>query len=188
MKMTRVMLASLVLVLALAAGGSAQDKSKANPDAPLRILVVFAEYDGEKKVSSMPYTLSALSADERNRAMGASLRMGIKVPVLTQGKDSPQVTYLDVGTYIDCKVVRLEEARYSLEFTVRRSSVYMPAGVSGKEATFTAGELSGRPVLQEFSGGFMITLREAETKQGMVATDPLTGHQLKVDVTLNVVK
>lgn len=75
-----------------------------------------------------------------------------------------------------------------MEFTVRRSSVYMPAGVNRESATFTAGELSGRPVLQEFSGGFTIILRDAESKQGMVATDPLTGHQLKVDVTLNVVK
>lgn len=188
MKMTRSLLAGLALVLAFTAGGAAQDKPKANPESALKILVVFSEYDGDKKLNSMPYTLSGVSAEERMRSIGASLRMGIKVPVLTQGKDSPQVTYLDVGTFIDCKLVRQEEGRFSLEFTVRRSSVYMPPGVSGKEATFTAGELSGRPVLQEFSGGFTIILRDSETKQGMVATDPLTGHQLKVDVTLNVVK
>jgi len=192
MKVNRSVVVSFMVLFALAAGAVAQEKPKANPDTPLKILVVFNEFDGEKKVSSMPYTLYILSSDERGRAMG-SLRMGIKVPIQTAaaGKEGQggSFQYMDVGTYIDCRVTRPEEGRYSLELTVRRSSVYMPPGAaSGREGTFTAGELSGRPVVQEFSGSFVIILRDAESKQGTVATDPLTGRQLKVDVTLNVVK
>ena len=190
MKWNRCVVIGVVLVLICVPRSFAQEKQQATPDIPLKVLVVFNEFDGEKKVSSMPYTLSILSSDERGHAAG-SLRMGIKVPIQTAGAKEGQGSYqyMDVGTHIDCKVTRQEAGRYSLELTVRRSSVYMPPGISsGKEGTFTAGELSGRPVVQEFNGNFTIILRDAESKQGTIATDPVTGRQLKVDVTLTVVK
>jgi hypothetical protein len=181
----------IVLLLTFASRAFAQEKPQAFPEIPLKILIVFNEFDGEKKISSMPYTISVLASPDRGRAMG-SLRMGLKVPILSQSsaKEGPsQIQYMDVGTYIDCRVERADEGRFSLNTSVRRSSVYMPPGVSsGKEGTFTAGELSGRPVLQEFSGSFVIIIRDGETKPSTIATDPLTGHQLKVDVTLIVVK
>jgi hypothetical protein len=187
MKWNRLVVIGMVLVLSCVPRTFAQEKPQAAPDIPLKVLVVFNEFDGEKKVSSMPYTLSALSSDDVYLA-GANLRMGIKVPILAQGKEAPQVQYLDVGTDIDCRVKRLEEGRFSLSLIVRRSSVHLPEGLSGKESTFTAGELSGRPVLRDFTGKFAVILRDAETKQTTVATDPVSGHVLKVEVTLNVVK
>src|SRR6266849_7635844 len=47
---------------------------------PLRILVLFTEFDGEKKISSLPYTF-LVNADERGGR--AFLRMGLRVPVVT---------------------------------------------------------------------------------------------------------
>lgn len=191
MKAIRTVLAALVVLFALNAGVAAQEKVKAalesKPSVPVKILIVFTEYDGEKKISSMPYTLSALFSDDVYLA-SANLRMGIKVPILAQGKEAPQVQYLDVGTDIDCSVKRLEEGRFSLSVIVRRSSVHLPEGLSGKESTFTAGELSGRPVLRDFFGKFAVILRDAETKQTTMATDPVSGRVLRVEVTLNVVK
>lgn len=191
MKWNRLVVIGVVLVLICVPRTFAQEKPQAAPEIPLKVLVVFSEYDGEKKISSMPYTLSVLSSSDRGRAM-ASLRMGLKVPILSQGpakEGQSQIQYMDVGTYIDCRVDRVDDGRFSLNTSVRRSSVYMPPGVSsGKEGTFTAGELSGRPVLQEFSDSFVIIIRDGETKQSTVATDPLTGRQVKVDVTLTVVK
>jgi hypothetical protein len=191
MKWNRLVVIGVVLVLTFVPRTLAQEKPQASPEIPLKVLIVFNEFEGEKKVSSMPYTLSVLSSTDRGLAM-ASLRMGIKVPILTQSaakEGQSQIVYQDVGTYIDCRVNRLDDTRYSLNTTVRRSSIYMPPGVSsGKEGTFMAGELSGRPVLQEFSDSFVIIIRDGETKQSAVATDPLTGRQVKVDVTLTVLK
>lgn len=188
MKVIRTVLVSLALLLAFAGRAVAQEKPKVSLDVPLKILVVFSEYDGEKKISSMPYTLSVLSSEDRDQTF-ANLRMGIKVPILTQAKDSPQVQYQDVGIAIDCQVKLLEEGRFRLNLSFRRSSVYVPEGIiSSKEAFMSAGEMSGRPVIRDLSGRFITILRDTETKQSSVATDPLTGHVVKVDVTLNVVK
>ena len=194
MKIIRILLAGLLLTQAFAAGAAAQEKAKAvedaRPAALLKIQVVFSEFDGEKKVSSRPYTLSTDDRDQAGEQRNnVSLRMGIKVPILTQGKDSPQVQYMDVGTAIDCRVKRLEEGRYWLNFSIRRSSVYVPEGiVNSRESFLSAGEASGRPVLRDLSGQFFLILRDGETKQSSVATDPLTGRQVKVDVTLTIVK
>src|SRR6476646_2867218 len=68
----------------------AQDKAK-SPDAakpaatekvitPLRVQVVFTEFDGDKKISNLPYTV-LLNADDRGPQ--AAVRMGLRVPIET---------------------------------------------------------------------------------------------------------
>ena len=44
------------------------------------------------------------------------------------------------------------------------------------------------PVLRTFSSDATLFLRDGQTAQLVVATDPLNGDVLKVDVTLTVVK
>jgi hypothetical protein len=41
--------------------------------------VVFTEYDGEKKVSNLPYSFS-VNADERRARPGSQLRSGARIP------------------------------------------------------------------------------------------------------------
>jgi hypothetical protein len=98
--------------LASTAIASTQEKEKPTPPppqkastpmplnvTPLKVQVVFARYQGEKKISSMPYTLTM------NANNHANLRMGTKIPIVTMTfanmpKDSPQagsVNYQDVG-------------------------------------------------------------------------------------------
>jgi len=179
----------LVLIFLLAATVAAQEKTKPSEEAkqatPLKLQIVFSEYDGEKKVSSMPYSLSADDREQSN----VRLRMGIKIPLVFPINGVPSVQYLDVGTGIDCRVKRLDDGRFSLSLNVRRTSVQLPEGFSsGKDAAFVAGEQSGRPVLRDFSVELVVFLRDGESRQSTVGTDPLSGHQVKVDVTLNVVK
>src|SRR5271168_2552970 len=63
---------------------------KANEE--LRMQVVFTESDGDKKISSLPYTLVL-----HTNGNEASLRVGLRVPVLI-GSSYP---YMDVGTNLD---------------------------------------------------------------------------------------
>ena len=71
MKTTTIHVASLLLLGMLSPLGRAQDKPKAEEkpkseaqSTPAKALIVFTEYDGDKKVKSLPYTLYINAPDE----------------------------------------------------------------------------------------------------------------------------
>src|SRR5271154_6791487 len=111
MKRTGTALFALALCAMLAnpplsrAQAAAEEKPKAEARAekvtPLRIQVVLTEYDGDKKVKSLPY-VGYLNAYDGGRGGNTKIRIGAKVPVYT-GKD---MQYIDVGTNIDCRATR----------------------------------------------------------------------------------
>jgi len=189
---------AFVFVFVFALGSTAlvatQEKEKAPAPAPkaavmpnatpLKVQVVIARYQGEKKISSMPYTLT-MNASNR-----ANLRMGTKIPVMmvsqampqTQdGKPIPQVgpiQYQDVGTNIDCSSTQLDDGRFMLTISVDDSSVYPDDGVPGGS--------KGNPSFRSFRASNSMVLRNGETGQFTTATDKVTGETVKVDVTLTV--
>ena len=83
----------------------AQDKSQekpkseehAKPTVPVKVQIVFTEYDGEKKVSSMPYTFMVVADEKMGGMYSTSLRTGIRVPIEVDGKDQ-KTTYMDIGS------------------------------------------------------------------------------------------
>jgi hypothetical protein len=170
----------------------AQDKvaeEKAPAITPLRVQVVFSEYEGEKKISNLPYTL-LVNADDKGPQ--ASVRMGLKVPVVTSGSLSPgasrQFTYMDVGTNMDGRADRADGGRFLLKLNIEKSSLYSPVEVQ-KSASAEGNEmLTGQPVVQTFRSQVNLLIRDGQTIQSTIATDPISGHVLKVDITLNVVK
>jgi hypothetical protein len=189
-----------VLLAAFASQGSAQEQGKStdtpkattthdskpetvNAVVPLKVTVVFSEYDGEKKLSSLPYTLF-LKASEEHRDFFGKVRMGVRVPIWVGGKDSA-IQYQDVGSNIDCTAHPIEENRFLLDLGLERSSIY-----STKEdrSGQSSEEQPHQPLLRTFRGNLAVMLRDGQATQAMVATDPLNGHIVKVDVTLNVVK
>jgi len=153
---------------------------------PLRVTIVFNEYDGEKKLSSLPYTLF-VKADENSRFVGR-VRMGVRVPIWTGGKDSA-VQYQDIGSNLDCYAQALEEGKYMLDLTLERSSIYPSSG--GKEeypAASKPDEQPHQPLVRTFRANLVLMLHDGQTTQNTIATDPLNGHVVKVEVTLNTVK
>ena len=174
---------AVVALLALVAAASpAQEKPKL---VPLKVQVVFSEFEGERKVANLPYSLLA-NATEGARGERSSLRIGVRVPIRTQTKDGPATQYLDVGTYIDCIAEPYGEGKFALHLNVRRSFIYSPAG--DKKSEELPAEVEGTPIFRNFDADFRIILKDGETIQSMWATDPVSGRVLKVDVTLNVVK
>jgi len=93
-----------ILMVALLALAAAPLSAQQGPAAAAKMQIVFSEFDGDKKISSQPYTFYA-TVGERQRT---SVRMGVRVPVMTGGsKEHPetgQYTYMDIGTNIDCAV------------------------------------------------------------------------------------
>jgi len=172
---------ALLVVLSVAA--AAQDSSKSTagqkPDdhtpavTPLRVQVVFTEYDGEKKVSNLPYSFS-VNADERRARPGSQLRSGARIPITT-GKD--QFTYIDIGTNIDCSATLQEDGRYKLQMALERSSI-SPEAASGNT----------NPVVRTFRIDMNPVLKDGQSLESIVSTDPLNGHVYHVNVTLSVAK
>lgn len=149
---------------------------------PLRIQVVFTEYDGDKKVSALPYSLLVNSDDKGPQA---AVRMGLRVPVATSAN---QFTYMDVGTNLDGRADKTEDGKFLLRLNVEKSSLYS-SGAGQKPASIGGNEIStGQPIVQSFRSQLNLLIRDGQTIQSTVATDQITGHVLKVEVTLNVIK
>ncbi|HKV25175.1 MAG TPA: hypothetical protein VJN93_11345 [Candidatus Acidoferrum sp.] len=167
----------------------AQDKTKSQNDSqeitPLRVQVVFMEYDGDKKISSLPYTL-LVNADDKGPQ--AALRMGLRVPIEVGTGGMKQFQYQDVGTNLDGRANKTEDGRFNLRLNVEKSSLYTP-GPTEKPVTVGGNEVHpGQPVMEAFRSQVNLILRDGQTIQATVATDPVNGHVLKVEVTLNVIK
>lgn len=153
---------------------------------PLKVTVVFNEYDGEKKLSSLPYTLF-VKTDENSHFVGR-VRMGVRVPIWIGGKDSA-IQYQDIGSNLDCFAQAAEDGKYFLDLTLERSSIYPSSG--GKEEYPAASKPDDQPhtpLVRTFRANLILMLHDGQTTQNTIASDPLNGHIVKVDVTLNVVK
>jgi hypothetical protein len=201
MKRAHILLAALIFLIALPSllGQDVEIKDKekgkdtvkvkelAPPDVPVKVQILLTEFDGTQKLSSLPYTVYTLANAPNSRPHNAHLRFGVKVPI-SQGS-AGQITYQDVGTNIDCTAEQFSDGQYSLDFTVERSSVSM-RGSNGEESEWKPGNESPGPypLLRSFRDNFILIMRDGRTMEGTSAVDPVTGHVLKVEVTLNVLK
>ena len=159
------------------------EKAEAPPSrkqvTPLKVQVVLSKFRGETKVASLPYTLPC-NADDR---LLTHLRMGIEVPVLTTPKEGPAAyQYRSVGTNIDCRASAVEDGRFRLEMTIEHSSIYPTPDDTARTPVGTG------PLFRTFRTGFVPILRDGQTMQYTVATDPVSGEVMKIDVTLTALK
>ena len=172
---------------ALAQGGPAPANATPNI-VPLKVQVVISRYQGEKKLSSLPYTLS-VNANDRSEM--SRMRMGVKVPVMTiaapivDGKAMPTggpIQYQDVGTNIDCYASQAADGRFKVTVSVEDTSVV------GEEGTAGASRLPNNPAFRSFSLTNSAMLKDGQSTQFSAATDKVSGEVVKIDVTLTVVK
>lgn len=147
--------------------------------------LVVSRYQGDKKVSSLPYFLAVNANGE------ASLRMGANVPVPTSvwapGNVGPVApiafNYQNVGTDIDATVRPRGEGRFTVRVKVEERSVVQPPTGSTINGT-----VSGAPVIRTFAAQNELVLRDGQTRQFTAAADRVSGEVVKVDVTLKVAK
>jgi hypothetical protein len=188
-----------LLVASTAAIGRAQEmimpepptakQSATKTQTPLKMQFVLSRYQGDKKISSLPYMLGVLS----NTGRQTSMRMGSAVPVITTvfattNKNEPNTSapvssyqYRDVGTNIDCRADETTAGLYSLNITVEDSSIQADASGAAKSAR-------DMPVFRRFNASFSMLLRDGQTMQYVSVTDPVSGEVMKIDVTLNLAK
>ena len=158
----------------------------ASPAVPLRVQLVISKYKADKKITSLPYTIS--TAVGRN----ARLRIGADAPyssTRTTAKPAPDglpappplsFSYRTVGTAIDCTPNASGDGRFRLDLTISHDSIsYSGEGTPSPQ---------GAPVFPTFSATNTLVLKDGETGQLTVAADPITGDVIRVDVTLTVLK
>jgi hypothetical protein len=139
---------------------------------PLKVQIVLLRFRDDKKLASLPYTLS-LTANGRT-----NLRMGIDVPL---AKDQG-FSYRSVGTNIDCIADFAPGDAYKLNITVEDSSIHLDT----KSATPAVAQ--DIPAFRTFKSNFSLLLRDGQSGQYTSAVDPISGEVMKIDVTLNVLK
>jgi hypothetical protein len=199
MKLSRCVLSCTAFLMLTPFVAGAQEKPAAAAPAsqtsesifPLKLQVLLTEYDGTKKIVSLPYTMS-LTATAEGKPPGSlmQVRDGVRVPVLTGSKTGENsMQYIDVGTNIDARAAHAEGALYNMEFRIERSSLVLRTDNNqAKEWAPGDPSPSSQPLIRDFRNNFTMQLRDGHGAEATVATDPMTGHVLKVEVLLTVVK
>jgi len=155
---------------------------------PVRVQVVVARYQGDKRISSMPYTMSVNAA---LRGVG-QIRIGADIPISmaagqppADGKPAaaaPAISYDQIGTQIDCRVTPTDDGRFVLELTVSEKSVY-PDGEGPNVA-----RPMGNPPFRSFRANNTMVLKDGQASEFAAAGDRLTGEIIRVEATLHVLK
>lgn len=175
-----------------------RNEARVDQVVPLEVDVVVTRSQGDKKISAQPYTLnvnatSASSGAPVQMSPLTIVKIGSQVPLPNfapaTGPDGKSlgmtgggpVVFREVGTQIDCRAKATPDGRFEIQLGVQDSSV-MPPGESPTHET------TGLPVLRSFQATNNLVLRDGQSRQFVAATDPVNGQQVKVDVTVKVVK
>jgi hypothetical protein len=167
-------MSAAALVVVFATISVAQNQSK--PSIPVKVQVVISRYEGDKKVSSLPYTL-AVTASDYASSQKAMIRMGSSIPVpQPAGGGTTAYVMQSVGTNIDCRVSTMEDSRYAVYVSINDSSIMERRSPDAV------------PTLRNFISDNTVVLRDGQTSQFTAVADKNTGEIVKVDVTLTVEK
>jgi hypothetical protein len=170
----------------------AQDKPQEKPkteeraksSVPVKVQVLLTEYDGDKKVSSLPYTFMTIADDKFGGPYSASLRTGVRIPIEVDGKDQ-KTTYLDIGFNVDCGIRSEDDGRFRVNLNFDRSGLYPNKSPEGERLV---NEPNGLPLVRQFRTSENLILKDGQTSDNILSTDPLNGHVIRVSVTINVQK
>ena len=200
MRLSPIQITSLLLFGMLSPVCRAQDKPKTEdkPKAevvattPVKVQIVFTEFDSEKKVKSLPYTMYLNAPDAPEvRSPWVRMRVGSRVPVYTGG-DKGSMTYLDVGTNIDARSGYTAEGRLLISLNLERSWVEggVPVPVTKSDATRSESDTGNfrEPIIRNFRSELDLKLREGQPIESTIATDPVSGKVLKVEVSFTTLK
>lgn len=200
MRLSPIHVASLLLLGLFSPARQAQDKPKQEDKpksevstTPVKVTVVFSEFDGDKKTKSLPYTIYINAPDASEVKMPwVKMRVGSRLPVYTGGSgNNGNMTYLDVGTNIDALAAHTPEGHFLLRLNLERSwaqgAVDVPMQTPPEHADPHAGSFR-EPTIGSFRSEVDLKLREGQTLESTVAADPISGKVMKVEVSLSVVK
>jgi len=172
------------LCLAQAPPQEKKPEERAQPAIPVKAQIVFSEYDGEKKIISMPYSFTVIANEKLGGYYSTSLRTGVRVPVDTGGPEQ-KTNYMDVGSNIDCGLRTTDDDRYHLYMIFERSALSPNSGPQTEKIQVSRPDAP--PLVRQFKASVNMILKDGQTSE-TVSTDPINGHSLHLSVTINVPK
>jgi len=168
------------------------------PPASLDIQLVITRLQGQKVISSLPYTLAVTA----NTVGESQLNMGTEVPVpsttfaptlspptasgappAAPPRPVTSMSYRPVGTVISCRAFGGENGRYEVTLSVDDSAIFTSDQAAPPMPVGTA-----MPVFRSFKARNTLLLQDGQTRQYTAASDRVSGEVVRVDVTLRVVK
>ena len=197
MRTSSVQMASLLLLCMLSPIVLAQDKPKADekaraeaPSTPIKVQIVFTDFEGDKKTKSLPYVMYVNAPDSTElRAGWTKFRIGSRLPIYV-GKNEMQ--YMDVGTNVDARAAYTGDGRILLQLILERSWVEGEISVPIVKSDSSASDLSSahfqEPIIRGFKSELDMKLREGQPAESTMATDPISGKVVKVEISFTVAK
>jgi len=178
------------VILSSMLAGSVFAQRPPEPDKILvKVQVVLSRYEGDRKTSSLPFTLLATANGDRAsvRAGGRfAIEQSTSSPSANRGADdkgpSTSYQYVDVGTNIDCNVKSAENGKFSVYLSINDTSV-----IEKKNQPALGGAIN-LPTFRNFNYTNSILLKDGDSKQFVAASDKVSGDIVKIDVTMNVEK
>jgi hypothetical protein len=162
---------------------------------PLDVRVTIAKFQGDKRVSSVPYMLAinAVANGNIGNIERAQLTIGSEVPVTSttfvSSADSKQgpaplrsFNYRNVGTTIAAAAVPVDADRFELDISIDESSVGTSVAAGQGQGTETM------PVFKSFKTRNRLLLRNGQTREFTAATDRVSGETVRIEVTVTAVK
>jgi hypothetical protein len=147
----------------------------------LMLEVVIARYQGDKRVSSLPYSLAVYANDSEHSRLRIGGEVPVPSPAMTDGKVLASYSYRSIGTSIDCRASTLDEGRFRVLITIEDTSVYADSETPGAKAT-------GAASFRSFRSNNALVLRDGQTAEFTTATDRISGEVTKVTVKLSIMK
>lgn len=199
--MTRFATHLLVFVSLLFPGFSVAAQDKEPPKEPIRsetvkpkgpqlkVEFIFSEYEGEKKIKVLPYTLVVLPGNDIRSSDFSKLRIGDRIPVAT-GTESGKVQFqfIDVGTSIDCRAFSVGEGRYQLALNLERSWVQGEAPVSDAKPSPSIIKQYELPIIRQFRSESSLNLVDGQKIETTFATDPVSGKVIRLEISMSVIR
>jgi hypothetical protein len=194
MKMVRFVLAVLLALSAVPSRLGPQENPKADalkPSTTLKVQVILAENEGEKKVANLPYTFFLKAPDPTSPLPSwTMLRIGSRVPVYA-GKEGG-MQYIDIGTSIDARAKSTDSGRFELYLKLERSwvegEVSITPGGGPNGPTDQNAPRFKEPIIRQFKTDLDLTMHDGESMQTAQASDPLSARVLSITVSINVAK
>ena len=174
--MTKIFKHLMVTILVVMAFSSLVQAQQVQAEKiPLKLQIVFSRYEGDRKTSSLPYTMLVSANGD-----GIQVSANTRVPVASS---TGTFTYTNIGTNIDCTVTT-ESGRFKVRLKLYDN---LPIAVKSSAANPNL-KPSDAPSYGDFNYQGSISMKEGETKQIISSADRATGEVVKVDVTLTLDK
>jgi hypothetical protein len=185
MRLTRALSAGILLALLVPLPVRAQQRGAGQPEVtlqlpvkpmvPLKVQVVVSRYQGQKQTGRVPFTLS-VNANDRKAAEVTSATQ-VLIPMVTVGEKTTGPVFKDVGISIRCLAASVDGNRFALDLNVESASI--DDDQPKKDPPYR---------IRAFRSSQQVLLRDGQTMEYTTATDPVNGEEVKVAVTMTVVK